>query len=715
MSNRKQKMKASLGITEYPWSSDDEEDGTSLARDSRQNSTREQLITENMPSTSGMSVNRPLQSSINARRQPAQTSHPPYPPRTVASTSRAPHGSTRATASTNPTAPTLPRHTAARNHYDNRPHNSTPSISTHLISLNTNGSRITTTIINGGAPAWSDASANQNNPSNSGVLYTTSYSNPRPSWTARSPSQARPNSWTTPSMNQAGPSPWTTPSTSQARSSSWTAGPTNPTRTSSWNTPSTSQARPSSWNTPSTSQARPSSWNAASTSRSAPQDIPTSSFQQNRAAHPNGADWARLLESPPSPVQLKEVYEWRNESLEMPVATITPPPENQCEVSARVARQAVFVTPKPEPSENPTEEAEDLSTSNTSSSGVRLIEEVVEVAAPDETETLALPVPEPEPEQVSPVENSENSTNVAAITAVSENAVSVQPGPSYQGVKRKRDSNDDRREPFSVHDFNQNLLRLLECPVCLEWMEPPISQCRRGHLVCGRCRTRLSACPVCRTPFSSVRNRAMEGVAEMLRYPCRHGCGREVRLRRRGPHESSCTARRYQCPAPDCTRHPLLQRDELMHHFQCKHLPILKIGRKHKFSMKVNAEQHDTWLIMTLDEYFHMRVDVDIRTWGVIVYVSYIGPKKNANHFYYEVTVQGQHNSRKLVYTRTTHSDLESSSVNVSRQDCFHLTLDQALNFLRIKNRHCEPDKFLDFDVEITKSDNAEDSIEESD
>lgn len=59
----------------------------------------------------------------------------------------------------------------------------------------------------------------------------------------------------------------------------------------------------------------------------------------------------------------------------------------------------------------------------------------------------------------------------------------------------------------------QTLLRLLECPVCLEWMEPPMSQCRRGHLVCGRCRARLAACPVCRTAFSSVRNRAMEAVS----------------------------------------------------------------------------------------------------------------------------------------------------------------------------------------------------------
>nr|XP_049703267.1 uncharacterized protein LOC110384163 isoform X1 [Helicoverpa armigera]XP_049703269.1 uncharacterized protein LOC110384163 isoform X2 [Helicoverpa armigera]XP_049703270.1 uncharacterized protein LOC110384163 isoform X3 [Helicoverpa armigera] len=361
---------------------------------------------------------------------------------------------------------------------------------------------------------------------------------------------------------------------------------------------------------------------------------------------------------------------------------------------------------------NADEEHAETPTHDASAGAISLEEEIVEVDAPDEPDTA----PTVDVESDAPEPHISNENNAAATTS-DENAESAQPQSPFHGIKRKRETNEENAEPYSVQEFNQSLLRLLECPVCLEWMEPPISQCRRGHLVCSRCRMRLASCPVCRTTFSSVRNRAMEGVAEMLRYPCRHGCGREVRLRRRAPHEASCGARRYHCPAPPCARHPPLPHHDLAHHFQCKHLPILKIGRKHKFSMKVNSEQHDTWLIMALDEFFHLRVDVDIRTWGVIVYVAYIGPKRKAKHYTYEVTVEGHHNSRSLKYARATHSDLESPSLNVSRQDCFHLTLDQALNFLRFKNRHCEPDKFLDFDVEIGKcqSANSQESKDDSD
>ncbi|XP_049866177.1 E3 ubiquitin-protein ligase siah-1-like isoform X2 [Pectinophora gossypiella] len=338
-------------------------------------------------------------------------------------------------------------------------------------------------------------------------------------------------------------------------------------------------------------------------------------------------------------------------------------------------------------------------------SGVSLEEEIVEIDVGTD--------PPPQPNENNIVARSDDhSPNeehaVANTSSASDDA------PQQQGVKRKRESDEDNIDPCTVKEFNQNLLRVLECPVCLEWMEPPMTQCRRGHLVCGRCRARLASCPVCRTAFSSVRNRAMESVAEMLRYPCRHGCGRDLRLRRRNTHEASCAARRYRCVAPACTDRAGIAFHELSHHFQNKHLSMVKIGRKHKFAMKVNSEQHDNWIIMALHQIFHLRVDVDIRTWGVVVYVAYLGPKCNANQYNYEVTLIGQHNSRKLMYTRTTHCDLECSSLNVSRQDCFHLTLDQALNFLRVKNRHCEPDKFLYFNVEITKNEVPE-AREESD
>ena len=32
------------------------------------------------------------------------------------------------------------------------------------------------------------------------------------------------------------------------------------------------------------------------------------------------------------------------------------------------------------------------------------------------------------------------------------------------------------------------LLGLFECPVCHDWVSPPIGQCQSGHMACGPCR-----------------------------------------------------------------------------------------------------------------------------------------------------------------------------------------------------------------------------------
>ncbi|KAK3911316.1 E3 ubiquitin-protein ligase DIS1 [Frankliniella fusca] len=47
----------------------------------------------------------------------------------------------------------------------------------------------------------------------------------------------------------------------------------------------------------------------------------------------------------------------------------------------------------------------------------------------------------------------------------------------------------------------QQASQLLECPVCLEAVKPPVWQCCHGHLLCSGCRARSDRCPLCRVPL----------------------------------------------------------------------------------------------------------------------------------------------------------------------------------------------------------------------
>ncbi|XP_034178851.1 uncharacterized protein LOC117603630 isoform X2 [Osmia lignaria lignaria] len=49
------------------------------------------------------------------------------------------------------------------------------------------------------------------------------------------------------------------------------------------------------------------------------------------------------------------------------------------------------------------------------------------------------------------------------------------------------------------------VVRVLECPVCLESSLPPVSQCVHGHIICVECRSRTPRCPICRVRLGQGR------------------------------------------------------------------------------------------------------------------------------------------------------------------------------------------------------------------
>ncbi|RZC79211.1 hypothetical protein C5167_003418 [Papaver somniferum] len=96
-----------------------------------------------------------------------------------------------------------------------------------------------------------------------------------------------------------------------------------------------------------------------------------------------------------------------------------------------------------------------------------------------------------------------------------------------------------------VHD-------LLECPVCMSSMYPPIHQCPNGHTLCSDCKARVhNCCPTCRYELGNIRCLALEKVAESLELPCRHqalGCHDIFPYYSKLQHEQHCRYRPYNCP-----------------------------------------------------------------------------------------------------------------------------------------------------------------------
>jgi len=95
------------------------------------------------------------------------------------------------------------------------------------------------------------------------------------------------------------------------------------------------------------------------------------------------------------------------------------------------------------------------------------------------------------------------------------------------------------------------LLRELECPVCKEYMAPPIKLCRNGHNVCSKCRERAQRCPTCRSKFSKIRNLALESIAKSQKYPCANrqsGCLELFSIEHIAEHHTVCVYGKIKCP-----------------------------------------------------------------------------------------------------------------------------------------------------------------------
>ena len=102
----------------------------------------------------------------------------------------------------------------------------------------------------------------------------------------------------------------------------------------------------------------------------------------------------------------------------------------------------------------------------------------------------------------------------------------------------------------------QSVFDVLRCPLCHEYMSPPITLCQAGHNICNKCKPALqftggNKCPRCKRGLLETRNVALETIARGLKYPCRYtevGCRLKFTMEEIGRHHARCNFRAYDCP-----------------------------------------------------------------------------------------------------------------------------------------------------------------------
>ncbi|PKK23566.1 siah E3 ubiquitin protein ligase 2, partial [Columba livia] len=237
------------------------------------------------------------------------------------------------------------------------------------------------------------------------------------------------------------------------------------------------------------------------------------------------------------------------------------------------------------------------------------------------------------------------------------------------------------------------LTSLFECPVCFDYVLPPILQCQAGHLVCKHCRQKLSLCPTCRGSLTpSIRNLAMEKVASGVLFPCKYamtGCSLTLHHTEKPGHENICKYRPYSCPCPGASCKWQGSLEAVMPHLMHAHKSITTLqGEDIVFlATDINLPGAVDWVMMQscFGHHFMLVLEKQEKYEGLrqfFAVVLLIGTRKQAENFVYRLELNG--NRRRLTWEATPRSIHDGVNAAIRNSDC--LIFDTAIAHLFADN-----------------------------
>jgi E3 ubiquitin-protein ligase SIAH1 len=255
--------------------------------------------------------------------------------------------------------------------------------------------------------------------------------------------------------------------------------------------------------------------------------------------------------------------------------------------------------------------------------------------------------------------------------------------------------------------MEQILLNVMKCPVCTQYMVPPITLCVNGHNVCGICKPKLDVCPTCRDLFLGIRNEALEKLAREVKYPCTYrkfGCKEVLALYMLVEHQAKCPNGQLTCPAPE---HPLCiepcdwtgNYKEVKNHLMEKHLEMCV-----DYGEVESRTLHASSTLCGFHKFVFVYDEIFFRTAGIMndmfcVAVQYIGPPENAAKYQYRVKLVNKDNTEDVTKMHLTRSFDENLEDVFKSENCWKLHFD-------VVNRPETQEGDLKFKLEMLKIDN---------
>lgn len=269
---------------------------------------------------------------------------------------------------------------------------------------------------------------------------------------------------------------------------------------------------------------------------------------------------------------------------------------------------------------------------------------------------------------------------------------------------------------MDITDLHQLILKELECPVCLEYMKPPITICQNGHNICFSCKPNLHRCPTCRQQFVQVRSLSLECLARNITYPCTNrkaGCPENLPMHLISEHQVMCYFGDYKCPfskisnvycAWSC---PLvdLKRHVLRDH-RGSSLDIYGGGNFYSHLSPLTPAANMSKALVVFGELFYA-------VWKVLegdfcCTVIYVGPESNSSKFSFRFTITARNKIETISTRLITRSYNENVDEVLKPGNCIAIHYDTIEKFFAGENK-------LPFQLEISRLGTSDNGLSHND
>jgi len=234
-----------------------------------------------------------------------------------------------------------------------------------------------------------------------------------------------------------------------------------------------------------------------------------------------------------------------------------------------------------------------------------------------------------------------------------------------------------------MDNLSKDLLLELECPVCMEYMLPPITMCENGHNICNSCKSRLDKCSSCRGKFTDIKNLSLETICRKALLPCKHaknGCKDLFLVDAITKHQSECPYGLYKCPFScasliNCSWEGFIADMEV--HIRNKHVEVSDSRDVHG-THKVRLPKFETssaWCqaLFTMNEVF-FRLSL-VQHGFLYCCVLYVGPKDKAHNYSYRLTIENTEGNGSVSSCHQTTGYQNDIDEIIKKGNCavFHL------------------------------------------